>query len=70
MAKKKTKDVEDIFNRVSNIADILDAQFDNNKDVKTASESIKAYKAALDCKKTQIAYKKLTGEPERILGLD
>lgn len=72
MSKKniKTNNIKDIISITSKMGDNLANQYNKNKDLKVVSMSLNAYKTAISASKTQLIYKKLTGEPKKIKFLE
>jgi hypothetical protein len=74
MAKKKplikTVTVTDVINVTREMGDTLANKFEQTKDLKVAAISLDAYKTAISGAKSQLIYKKLTGNPSSIAFLE
>lgn len=58
--------VTDVINVMTKTGDVLNKQWEKNKDLKTVQASISAYGTAISAAKAQLIYKKLTGNPDSI----
>jgi hypothetical protein len=66
MKKTKTVNVTDVRETCQQIGDKLKDNFDQTEDLKAAQSAISAYSTAISAAKTQLIYKKLTGQPSDI----
>ena len=70
MKKKKkafvTENITDVRKAVQNIGDTLNEKFYETKDLKVAQGAVQAYSVAINAAKTQLIYKKITGNPVEI----
>jgi len=67
MAKTvKTQTVTDVINVTRDMGDQLNNMYQKNKDLKVAALALSGYKTAIQAAKTQVIYKKLTGNPGSI----
>lgn len=66
MAKIKTGRINSIRQQCQKIADTFAEKFEDNQDVKVGMAALTGYKIAIDAGKSQLIYKKLTGNPEKI----
>jgi hypothetical protein len=66
----KTENLSDIAKVTHQMGDTLNDTFNSTKDLKVAEIALKAYNTAIQCRKTQIIHKKLTGIPDNINGID
>ncbi|MGL4977028.1 MAG: hypothetical protein ACRC5G_03350 [Cetobacterium sp.] len=66
MAKIKTNKVDSIRKQCQRIGDTLAEKFDDGLDVRVGMAAITSYKAALQAAKSQLIYKKITGNPDII----
>jgi hypothetical protein len=67
MAKTiKTETITDVINVTRDMGDQLNNMFQKNKDLKVAALAYQGYKTAIQAAKTQLIYKKLTGNPGSI----
>lgn len=62
----KTMNISDVISVTQNIGDTLANQYHHSKDLKVAQVSLSAYKVAINGAKSQVIYKKLTGNPASI----
>ena len=62
----KTNNVTDVIAVTQKMGDTLANQFEKTKDLRVASISLSAYKAAISGAKAQVIYKKITGNPSSI----
>jgi len=67
MSKKQriiqTVDCDDTTKELLNIADKTAMVYEQTKDLKAAELALKGYNGAINAKKAQLVYKKLTGSP-------
>ena len=67
MQKSKKKiTVSDVIERMTDVGDTLNKQWETSKDLKVCDLSIKAFSTAISAAKAQLIYKKLTGNPDEI----
>lgn len=66
MPKTKTIKINDVREACQEIGDKLKDTFDATKDLKAAQGAVSAYSTAISAAKTQLIYKKLTGQPADI----
>jgi hypothetical protein len=67
MQKSKKKiTVSDVIERMTDVGDTLNKQWEESKDLKVCDLSIKAFSTAISAAKAQLIYKKLTGNPDEI----
>jgi hypothetical protein len=70
MPKTKTYTINDVREACQNIGDKLKDNFDQTADLKAAQGAVSAYSTAINAAKTQLIYKKLTGQPAEVLFLE
>lgn len=67
MQKSKKKiTVSDVIEKMTDVGDTLNKQWEESKDLKVCDLSIKAFSTAISAAKAQLIYKKLTGNPDEI----
>jgi len=64
--KIKTNTITDVIKVTQEMGDNLATHYNTTQDIKVASAALDAYKTAISGAKTQLIYKKLTGEPGEI----
>ena len=64
--RKKTQTITDVREALQGIGDSLNSTYESTKDLKAAQGAVSAYSAAISAAKTQLIYKKLTGNPGEI----
>ena len=64
--KYKTKHISDIINITAEIGDDNANKYEETGQIKNAVVALDAYKTCISAVKTQLIYKKLTGDPETI----
>lgn len=64
--KIKTNTITDVIKVTQDMGDELVTSYKENGDLKVATVALDAYKTAINGAKTQLIYKKLTGEPGTI----
>jgi hypothetical protein len=62
----KSVGVTDVIEITRDMGDQLNNMFQKNKDLKVAALALSGYKTAIQAAKTQVIYKKLTGNPGSI----
>lgn len=62
----KTNSIDDVRKACQEMGDMLKETYVDTRDLKAAQISIKAYSTAINAAKTQVVYKKLTGNPPTI----
>jgi len=63
---KKTVTINDVREACQDIGDTLNDTFKSTKDLRVAQGAVSAYSTAISAARTQLIYKKLTGEPGEI----
>jgi len=67
MQKSKKKiTVSDVIEKMTDVGDTLNKQWEESKDLKVCDLSIKAFSTAISAAKAQLIYKKLTGNPDEV----
>ena len=67
MQKSKKKiTVSDVIEKMTDVGDTLNKQWEESKDLKVCDLSIKAFSTAISAAKAQLIYKKLTGNPNEV----
>ena len=70
MAKTKTNNLADIAKVAHTVGDKLNDSFIETEDLKVIQMALKAYNLAVNCKKTELIHKKLTGKPAVVKGIN
>lgn len=68
--KKKQPQIGEIRNKLIAIGDQTTADFHKNHDVKVGKLAVQAYGQAINAAKTQVMYKRLTGQPGKMKFLE
>ena len=66
----KTKQVGEIRDELVRIGDQANDAYKKNEDVATAKLAVAAYGQAINAAKTQVMYKRLTGQPGKMKFLE
>lgn len=63
---KKPSVMQQIADNTKQMGDTLNTSFKENKDLKVAQMSLKAYNTAISANRAMLIYKKLTGMPSEL----
>lgn len=65
----RTTSIDDVRRQLQSMGDTTSTMFNETRDLKVCQTAIVAYNAAINAAKTQLIYKKLTGEPAEMVFL-